>query len=390
MNTTVEGLPLQQALAARRVRAAVVREARTPFTLEDLEIAEPRAGEILVRLHGTGICHTDLVCRDGFPVPMPMVLGHEGAGIVEALGAGVTHLKVGDAVVMSFASCGSCANCATHEPAYCFSFFPLNFAGQRLEDGSTPLRNGAEKVYGHFFDQSSFASLAITRAASAVKVDADLPLHLLGPLGCGIQTGAGAVMNSLKLQAGQGLVVFGGGAVGLSAVMMAKHLGAAHIVVVEPNASRRTLAIELGATAVINPTAGEDVVAAIKAATGGGVARALDTTGIPAVIGQAAETLLANGLLGLLGVSPMEAALPVSIMSLVMRGAGIKAIFEGDSNPQVFIPQLIQLYRDGLFPFDKLIKTFPFEQINDATRASEDGSVVKPVVVFNLTQTQAS
>jgi aryl-alcohol dehydrogenase len=382
MNTPPEGRPLQHALATRRVRAAVVREARAPFTLEDLEIAEPRTGEILVRLRGTGICHTDLVCRDGFPVPLPIVLGHEGAGIVAAVGAGVSHLKVGDAVVMSFDSCGACANCAAHQPAYCFNFFPLNFAGQRLDDGSTPLRRGDEKVHGHFFDQSSFASLAITRASSAVKVAHDLPLHLLGPLGCGIQTGAGAVMNSLNLQAGQGLAVFGGGAVGLSAVMMAKHLAAAHIVVVEPNAGRRSLATELGATAVIDPKAVDDVAAAIKAATGGGVARALDTTGIPAVIGQAAETLLPNGTLGLLGVSPMEAALPVTIMSLVMRGAGIKAIFEGDSNPQVFIPQLIQLYRDGRFPFDKLIKTFPFEQINEATRASEDGSVVKPVVVF--------
>lgn len=382
MSATIDGRPFQQALQARRTRAAVVRAAREPFSLEDLEIAEPRAGEILVRLRGTGVCHTDLVCRDGFPVPLPIVLGHEGAGIVEAVGAGVSHLKVGDAVVLSFASCGGCPNCATHEPAYCFNFFPLNFAGQRLDDGSTPLRRGDEKVHGHFFDQSSFASLAIARAASAVKVDPGLPLHLLGPLGCGIQTGAGAVMKSLQLRAGHGLAVFGGGAVGLSAVMMAKHLGAAHIVVVEPNAGRRALATELGATAVIDPKAGDDVIAAIKAATGGGVARALDTTGIPAVIGQAAETLLPNGILGLLGVSPMEAALPVNIMSLVMRGVGIKAILEGDSDPQVLIPQLIQLYLDGRFPFDKLIKTFPFEQINEAARASEDGSVIKPVVVF--------
>lgn len=382
MDASSDGLPLQQTLAARRARAAVLRQARSAFQLEDLQIAEPRAGEVLVRLHGTGICHTDLVCRDGFPVPLPIVLGHEGAGIIEAVGEGVSELQVGDAVVMSFASCGGCANCASKDPAYCFHFFPLNFAGLRLDDGSTSLRQGEELVHGHFFDQSSFASLAITRASSAVKVDGDLPLHLLGPLGCGIQTGAGAVMNSLQLKAGQSLAVFGGGAVGLSAVMMAHHLGASHIVVVEPHAGRRALALELGATAVLDPSTHSDILGAIREVTQGGVARALDTTGIPAVIGQAAEILLPNGQLGLLGVSPMDAQLPVAIMSLVMRGAGIKAILEGDSDPQVFIPQLVQLYRDGRFPFDKFIKTFPFEQINEAARASEDGSVVKPVVVF--------
>lgn len=381
MNTSA-GTPLQHTPAARRIRAAVARAPQQPLSLEDLDIAAPRAGEIRVRLSGSGICHTDLVCRDAFPVPMPIVLGHEGSGIVEAVGEGVSDLQVGDAVVLSFASCGHCGNCADHAPAYCHQFFPLNFAGMRLEDGSTPLRRGDEVVHGHFFDQSSFATMAIARAAHAVKVDADLPLALLGPLGCGIQTGAGAVMNSLGLQAGQAIAVFGGGAVGLSAVMMARHLGASHIVVVEPNAGRRALAQELGATLCIDPRATADVIEAVKAATGGGVQHALDTSGIAAVIGQAAEVLLPNGVLGLLGVPPPDATFPMTIMSIVMRGVGIKAIFEGDSEPRVFIPQLIALYRQGRFPFDKLIQTFPFEQINDALAASENGSVVKPIVTF--------
>lgn len=381
-----EGRPLQQALAHRAVRAAVVRRQGAPFSLEDLEISAPRAGEVLVRLKGTGICHTDIVCRDGFPVPMPIVLGHEGAGIVEAVGEGVHHLQPGDAVVMSFAHCGACANCAQQQPAYCFSFFPLNFAGQRPEGGSAPMRRGEEPVHGHFFDQSSFASLAIARAASVVKVDAaGLPLELLGPLGCGVQTGAGAVLNSLALQAGQSIVIFGGGAVGLSAVMAAKCAEAAQVIVVEPHASRRALALSLGATQCVDPAQPGDeggVVGAIRRLTGGGVARALDTTGIPAVIAQAADVLLPNGQLGLVGASPMDASVPVNLMSMITRGIGIKAILEGDSDPQVFIPRLVALYRAGRFPFDRLIRTYPFEQINEAVDASIDGSVVKPVVVF--------
>lgn len=381
MTTAAEGAPLQHSPAARRARAALLRAPQTPLLIEDIQVAEPRANEVLVRLAGTGICHTDLVIRDGFPAPLPMVLGHEGAGVVEAVGSAVTTLKVGDSVVLSFNACGQCSNCAKHEPAYCYQFFPLNFGGQRA-DGSTGLSQDGQTVYGQFFGQSSFATLALAPAANVVKIDPSLPLALMGPLGCGIQTGAGAVMNSLKLQAGESIAIFGGGAVGLSGVMAAKALGAAHIIVVEPNAGRRALALELGATHVIDPKAEADVPAAVKAAGPGGVQRALDTTGIPAVIRQAADTLLPNGLLGLLGVSPMEVDVPVNLMSLIIRGVGIKAILEGDSDPQVFIPQLIALYQAGRFPFDKLIKTFPFEQINEAIHASEDGSVIKPVIVF--------
>lgn len=364
-----------------QARAAVVRQPGGPFSLESVEIAQPRADEVLVRMVGTGVCHTDLVCRDAFPVPMPIVLGHEGAGVVEAVGSQVTRLRVGDHVVLSFNSCGGCHNCAHEAPAYCFNFMPLNFGGLRLEDGSSPLSQSGEPVHANFFGQSSFASYAIVRESNAVVVPSDLPLELMGPLGCGIQTGAGAALNSLKVGPGISLAIFGGGAVGLSALMAAKAVGAGPVIVVEPNAARRALAEQLGADAVIDPRA-QDVLASVKAAGGGGVLTALDTTGIPTVIGTAADTLLPNGLLGLVGASPMEANLPVNIMSMIVRGIGIKAILEGDSRPLEFIPQLVELYRQGKFPFDKLIKTFPFDQINAAAKASEDGSVIKPVLVF--------
>ncbi|HSV71919.1 MAG TPA: NAD(P)-dependent alcohol dehydrogenase [Methylibium sp.] len=374
---------MQSTLAARRARAALARQPRAPLSLEDIDVAAPRAGEVRVRLVATGICHTDIVCRDAFPVPMPIVLGHEGAGVVESVGAGVEHLAVGDHVVVSFNACGACPNCASREPAYCHQFLGMNFAGVRPEDGGSPLSQGGALVHGNFFGQSTFASLAIARAANVVKVDASLPLELLGPLGCGIQTGAGAVINALKLRPGRSIVIFGAGAVGMSAVMAAKAVGAGAIVVVEPNPKRRALAAELGATSALDPRDGSDTLAAIKAGGGGaGVDYALDTTGIPALAKLATDALLPNGLLGLLGFPPPDAQMPMNMMSMFTRGLGVKFIVEGDSDPQVFIPQLVELYRAGKLPLERLIKTFPFEQINEAMASTEDGSVIKPVVLF--------
>ena len=363
-------------------RAAIVRSSGGKMSLESIDVAPPRADEVRVRMVGVGICHTDIVCRDGFPVPMPIVLGHEGSGIVESVGSSVRSVKPGDAVVLSFNACGHCHNCEHEAPAYCHQFMPLNFGGARA-DGSSPLSQNGSVVHGNFFGQSSFASYAIVRESNVVKVDASLPLPLLGPLGCGIQTGAGAALNSLGIGPGLSLAIFGGGAVGLSALLAAKAVDAAQVIVVEPLAARRELALSLGADAVIDPRAPDrDALTQLREVSGGGVHRALDTTGIPAVIATAADALLPNGMLGLVGVSPMEATLPVNIMSMIMRGIGIKAILEGDSQPQQFIPRLLALYQQGRFPFDKLISTFPFDQIDAAFHATESGAAIKPVLLF--------
>lgn len=381
MSTAIaESLSLQQTVAARRARAALVRQPQTPLVLEDIEVAGPLGDEVLVRMVATGICHTDVVCRDGFPVPMPIVLGHEGAGVIEAVGPKVKDLAVGDHVLLSFNSCGACANCQSHEPAYCHQFLGLNFGGVRSEGESALSQNG-NLVHGAFFGQSSFSTLAIAREVNAVKVDKSLPLGILAPLGCGIQTGAGAVMNSLKVPAGRSIAIFGCGAVGLSAVMAAKVVGARVIVAVEPNPARRALALELGATHVIDPKA-DDVVEALKAAGGGGVDYALDTSGIPAVAKSAVDALLPNGMLGLIGIPPPDAPMPMTIMDLYMRGLGVKCIVEGDADPQTFIPQLVALYQAGQLPVDRLIKQFPFDDINAAFTAATDGSVIKPVLMF--------
>lgn len=364
-------------------RAAVLSSPGGVFTIEDVTLQKPRRDEILVRVVGVGVCHTDVVCRGDFPIPLPAVLGHEGAGIVEAVGSGVTRVRPGDHVVMSFDSCGACPNCARSAPSYCYNFMASNFGAVRPGDGTTPMSRGSgEAVNARFFGQSSFATHLIARERNTVVVPKEAPLEILGPLGCGIQTGAGSILNSLKVGRGDAVAIFGAGAVGLSAVMAARIADAAHIVVVEPNAARRELALELGATAVVDPRGVEDVVAAVKAAGPGGVTHALDTTGIPAVIGNAFQTLLPNGQLGFVGMPPPDAMLPVNIMDMLVRGAGVKAYTEGDSDPEVFIPQLVNYYLEGRLPFDRLVKRYKFEDINEAFDDTVAGRAIKPVLVI--------
>jgi Zn-dependent alcohol dehydrogenase len=363
-------------------RAAVVRQAGGPFVIEDIQVESPREDEVLVRLVASGICHTDIVFRDGaMPIPMPIVLGHEGSGVVEAVGAKVSHVQPGDHVVLSMNSCGHCPNCEKKQPAYCFSMPQHNLIGTR-PDGSSALSQKGEPLYGAVFYQSSFSTLAIAHVNNTVKVDKDLPLEILGPLGCGIQTGAGTAINSLKVQPGDSLAIFGGGAVGLSAMLGALAVGAGPVIVIEPNVERAKLAIELGAAHTINPKETQDVLAKLRELSGGGVTHAIDTTGIPAVMAVAVEAVLPNGMLALLGVPPAEATVPANMMSMLIRGVGVKYYVEGDSNPKEFIPRMIALYREGRFPFDRLIKQYPFAEINEAAHSSETGKTIKPVIVF--------
>lgn len=367
--------------AAIGAQAAIVRQIGGPFVIEPVEIAAPRDHEVRVQIVAVGMCHTDLVARDGFPVPMPIVLGHEGSGIVESVGAKVSSIKPGDHVVLSFNSCNSCPNCDDHKPAYCYQFLPHNFGGIRPADGSTALSQNGQQVHANFFGQSSFGTYAIAHERNTVVVEKDAPLELLGPLGCGIQTGAGAVLNSIGLKAGQSLAVFGGGAVGLSAVLAAKAVGANPIIVVEPNEARGKLALELGASHVINPKQ-EDALARIREIGGGGVTHTIETTGIPAIVATAYDTMLPNGTLGLIAVPPPDGMFTANLTNMLVRGVVIRYITEGDADPKTFIPQLIALHKAGKFPFEKLIKKFPFSQINEAAKASETGEAIKPVLVF--------
>ncbi|GGF43890.1 aryl-alcohol dehydrogenase [Aliidongia dinghuensis] len=361
-----------------RIKAAVAREPGAPFSVELLELEEPRPGEVLVRVVATGVCHTDMVMRDQhLPVPQPVVLGHEGAGIVERVGAGVTKVAPGDPVVMSFNSCGECPSCQAEAEAYCHDFFGRNFLGAR-PDGSSGLSRRDETIHGNIFGQSSFASHALCHERNVVPVPKEAPLELLGPLACGLQTGAGAVMNALKVGAGQSLAVFGLGSVGLSAVMAARIVGAARIIAIDLHPGRLDLAQELGATDLI--AGGSDAAARILELTGCGVDFAIDATGVPAVIEQAVSVLAPRGACGIVGASPAGARLSADLTHLLSGGRHIRGIVEGDSRPDLFIPYLIELHRRGEFPFDRLVRFYDFDDINQAVVDSESGCTIKPIV----------
>jgi aryl-alcohol dehydrogenase len=321
-------------------KAAVFRPDVAAAAVEMVTVGALRDDEVLVRLVATGVCHTDLTCRDGFmALRRPMVLGHEGAGFVEQVGARVGSVTAGDPVVLTFLSCGACVNCANGSPSYCDAFFPGNFIGRRL-DGSTGLSGPSGDISGHFFGQSSFAMHSIANVRNVVKVRADAPLELLGPLGCGIQTGAGAVFNVLKPERGSSIAIIGAGGVGLSAVMAAVVAGCHPIVVVEPRADRRALALELGATHVIDPASAGALPEAVRSMVAGGLNAAFDTSGIPAVIGQAVSSLAKLGKLALVTANRGDAPITVPILELVSRGITIRGVSMGDSVPHEFIPRL--------------------------------------------------
>jgi len=317
------------------------------------------------------------------PTPLPMVLGHEGAGVVEAVGDGVTHVKPGDRVIMSFNSCGHCPSCEVDKPTYCYNFVPENWIGTR-PDGSATTHQGDKPVNANFFGQSSFATHALAHARNVVKVPqsaAAIPFATLAPLGCGLMTGAGAVLRSMAVRAGLPIAIFGTGAVGLAAVMAAKIAGANPIIAIDVHDSRLATARDMGATHVINGRT-EDAFARIRDICPEGLAYAFDTTGINTLI-EAAFTLLAPlGILGIVGASSPADDLTFNEASLMGGGKRVMGILGGDSDLFGFLPELIDHHLAGRFPHDRLIKTFPFDAINAAFEAGESGAVVKPVLVM--------
>lgn len=365
-----------------RTRAAVAFGAAEPLRIVELELDELRDDEVRVRLVASGVCHTDAVVRDQvIPTPLPAVLGHEGAGVVEAVGSGVRDVVVGDHVVLSFAHCGDCRNCRAGHPGYCAHLAAENFGGAR-RDGSTSLTTvDGEPVSSHFFGQSSFAEYANVARRSVVVVPRDVPLEILGPLGCGVQTGAGAMLTVLDPGPGSTVAVFGAGAVGMSGILAARVADADTIIAVDVVESRLRLALQLGATHALDARA-VDVVEAIRQITGGGVDRALDTTGNPRVFAQMTRSLGSRGHGALVGTAPPGTEAAVEIGDLLQAGVTLSTVIQGDVVPADFIPRLIGLHRAGRFPFDALVRRYPFDDIDQAFADSESGITLKPVVVF--------
>jgi aryl-alcohol dehydrogenase len=361
-------------MQVHKIRAAVLRRKGGPLEIESLELEGPREDEVLVRIVASGICHTDIdFCDDWDEADPPVVLGHEGGGVVERVGKGIKSVKRGDHVVLSYQSCGHCRPCRSGHPAHCKSLYEANFGFQRL-DGSNALQRSG--VRGHFFGQSSFATHSLATERNLVKVSKNLPLEVLSPLGCGLQTGAGTVINSLKVSAGASIAIFGTGAVGIAAIMAARIVGAKSIIGVDIIPMRLQLALKLGATHAID-NRHDEVASRITDITGGGVDYVVETTANPRMHQLAIDVLNPNGIVALLtGESGVD--LP--------EGRKTLGIIEGDAVPQRFIPKLINLYQAGQFPFDRLVKFYDFSEINQAIADAKRGDIVKPVLRISEVQ----
>lgn len=365
-----------------QIQAAVINNKGEDFNIERVELDPPKTGEVLVRMVASGICHTDMnVKNQTHRVPAPAVLGHEGSGIVEEVAPGVTDLEVGDHVVLGFASCGVCRNCLRARPYACARHAELNFGG-KMDDMTHRLHRGGQPL-SNFFGQSSFASYSVVNSRNAVKVPKDIDLALLGPLGCGLMTGAGTVFNRLMPTPGSTIAIIGAGAVGLSTLMAAAIVGCGTIISIDVHENRLQLARELGATHTINAGKSSNVVADIRSITDGGADFTIEAAGHPSLLRQAVDSLAPLGTAVQLGGLPQGTEASIDSNDLRSKSKTIAGLVEGGSVSRVLIPQLINFYRAGKFSFDKLVTYYPFEEINKAGADAHDGKVIKPILRFS-------
>ncbi len=366
------------------ITAAVARTHKAPLSIETLHLDDIRPNEARVRLVATGVCHTDAIVRDGvYPTPLPAVLGHEGAGVVEQVGTAVRSIRAGDHVILSAAYCSYCVRCRSGDVAYCENLFAEDFGGRRTIDGTTSLQTPqGEQISSHFFGQSSFATHANVHESTLVPIPKDVPLESVGFMGCGMQTGAGSILNELLPPAGSSVAVSGAGALGLAAVMAARVAGATTIVAIDLHDSRLNCAKELGATHVINARSSDTAQELMHVTGGRGVNYILDTTAIPQVLVNLAKALSIRGTLALVGAAHPGTEAPFEIGASLIRGWTFKTIVQGSSVPQKFIPRLISLWQQGRFPVEKLTRRYRLQDINKAFEDSASGAVVKPVIVF--------
>src|SRR5487761_1854199 len=340
-----------------KIRAAVAWEAGATLSIEEFDLDDPRDDEILVRVEAVGVCHTDDNARLGrLPVVFPIILGHEGAGTVERVGTDVTKVRPGDRVLFTPDYCGECEQCVLGKTPYCDQVVPVTFIGTR-PDGTPRAHQNGKPVRASFFGQSSFATHSLVTERNIVPVAPDAPLHCLAGFTCGVQTGAGAILNAMPVGSASKVAIWGAGAVGLSAVMAAKASGAAEVVAIDRVGHRLALAAELGATATI------------------------DTTGNPAVILAEVQSLATHGTASVITSSGAPISLPPG--DLLLKGRQLRGTMGGHINPTIFIPRLLELHGRGRFPVDRLVKNYPFTELNTAIADSLSGATIKPVLTFD-------
>ncbi|KAI5458337.1 chaperonin 10-like protein [Mariannaea sp. PMI_226] len=366
-------------------RALVASAKDGPLQFKDVVLESPRPDEVLIEVHASGICHGDIACITGkIPVPFPIVLGHEGTGVVKEVGSEVRGIEAGDSVIASFNACKSCDLCLRGVPAYCQNFLPLNFGGSRL-DGSVTMSAAGDKrqpIQSNFFGQSTFASFAIVNACCLVKLPEKAPLALYAPLGCAMLTGAGALLNTLNMPRGASVAVFGTGSVGMAAIMAAKIQGSRIIIGVDIDEGRLEIAKSLGATHILK-TSGPEVVDQIKAiCDGDGVQYAVDCTGVPVVVERMIKALGNAGKAASCGAAPPGTKVSVDIFEHITRGKQYFGCNLGDSIPQQIIPFLIKQHSEGNFPLERIVKTYNIDDWELALEDMHSGTVIKPVLVW--------
>ena len=374
-----------------KVRAAVLRQSglpapyaeSCPLVIETLDLAPPQAGEVLVRILAAGLCHSDLSVIDGSrPRPLPMALGHEAAGEIVELGAGVKDLSVGDRVVFSFVpTCGHCAPCARGRSALCEPGAVANAQGELLAGGRR-WSNGMGQSVHHHLGVSGFAEFVVASVCSVVRVDRDLPPEIAALFGCAVMTGVGAVVNTAKVAPGESVAVFGVGGVGLSALLGARAAGAYPLIAVDLSEEKLALARGLGAHHAVDARQG-DVVAVVRELTRGGVEYAIESVGSERVLAQAYAATRRGGTTVTVGLPPPDRMFSVPAVSLVAEERTVKGSYMGSAVPSRDLPRFIAMYRAGLLPVDKLLThRLPFEEINQGFDRLARGEGIRQVIVF--------
>jgi len=368
-----------------KMKAAILQELNTPLKIEQVELDDPKDREVLVKLVATGVCHTDIHCIKGdLATPPPVVLGHEGAGIVEKVGKDVTSVGPGDKVVLTVAPyCGKCPACMMGVPTSCEDYPTTTMMMGSMTDGTKRLKRKNGEELSHFMAQSSFAEYAIVHESAAVKVREDVPLDVVCLLGCGVSTGIGAVINKARVKAGSSVAVFGCGGVGLATIMAAKLVGARQIIAVDMLDKKLEFARELGATDLVNGSK-DDPVAKIADIAAGGVDYAFEAIGNTTAMTQAFHSVYARpgGMAIVLGLAPIGSSFSIEAWRF-MREVTITGCTAGSIRPQIDIPRYIDLYMAGKLPLDKLVSAhYTLEQINKAIKDTIDGKIMRGVITF--------
>jgi len=364
------------------VKAALLEAPTTQMSVVDIDCQEPQAGEVLVRIAASGVCQSDLHIVHGVQsTPLPAVLGHEGAGIVEAVGPNVTRVKVGDHVVLSWVPyCGQCIYCLSGHPNLCSVAYAALAQGMLL-DGTSRLSRLGKPVY-HYSFISSFADYAVVPEAGCIVVRRDIPLDKAALVGCAVMTGVGAALNTAHVQPGSTVAIIGAGGVGLNVMQGSQLSGAVSIIAIDVNPAKLAFAYTFGATHTINATE-VDAVSAVRELTRGvGADFCFEAVGRPQTMRQCWEMARPGGTVVMVGIAPEGSELSLPANRVVREERRLMGSFYGSARPHSDMPMILELYMAGKLKLDELVThRFSLEQINEAVSALESGEAIRPIII---------